>query len=52
MFSATRRGQANANAVARIGALLRRAEPKPSRVPSFLDPSKSELFNLLRTKLW
>ncbi len=45
--------------VAHIGALLRRAEQQmpraeqqQSRLPSFLDLSKSELLNLLRTKLW
>ena len=38
--------------IAHIGALMRRAEPKQSRLPGFLDLSKSELINLLRTKLW
>jgi hypothetical protein len=38
--------------VAHIGALMRRAEPQPSRRPGFLDLSKSELLNLLRMKLW
>jgi hypothetical protein len=38
--------------VAHIGALMRRAEKKQSRMPSFLDLSKSELLNLLRTRLW
>lgn len=38
--------------VAHIGALMRRAEKQQSRLPSFLDLSRSELLNLLRTKLW
>ncbi len=38
--------------VAHIGALMRRAEKRHSRVPSFLDLGKSEPLNLLRTKLW
>jgi hypothetical protein len=38
--------------VAHIGALMRRAEQQESRLPSFLDLDKSEIMQLLRTKLW
>jgi hypothetical protein len=38
--------------VAHIGALMRRAEKPGSKLPRFLDLGKSEIVNLLRTKLW
>ncbi len=40
--------------VAHIGALMRRAgeQQEQRRSPSFLDLNKSEILNLIRTKLW
>jgi hypothetical protein len=38
--------------MAHIGALIRRAGQQRSRLPTFLDLGKSEILNLLRTKLW
>jgi hypothetical protein len=35
-----------------IGALIHRAGQKRNSLPSFLDLGKSEILNLLRTKLW
>jgi hypothetical protein len=38
--------------VAHIGVLMRRAEQQGRKLPTFLDLDKSEIINLLRTRLW
>lgn len=38
--------------VAHIGVLMQRAEQQERGLPTFLDFQKSELVNLLRTRLW
>jgi hypothetical protein len=38
--------------MAHIGALIHRAGQDRSKLPTFLDLGKSEILNLLRTKLW